>query len=71
MLSDERRQHISQDAVHKEMAAKEKEEKTFTDVYTCREVMSYKCSALDNFWGQVPIPSGRGILCHFKTKRGS
>jgi hypothetical protein len=26
--------------------------------------------ALDNFWGQVPIPSGRGILRHFKTKRG-
>lgn len=26
--------------------------------------------ALDNFWGQVPIPSERGILHHFKTKRG-
>ena len=26
--------------------------------------------ALDNFWGQVPTPSRRGILRHFKTKRG-
>jgi hypothetical protein len=45
MLSEETRLDISHDAVEKENAAKEKEEKTFTDVYTCREVIpifSYK-----------------------------
>ncbi|XP_045214818.2 N-acetylglucosamine-1-phosphotransferase subunit gamma-like [Mercenaria mercenaria] len=37
MLSEDTRIQISQDAVQKEKTAKEKEEKTFTDVYTCRE----------------------------------
>ena len=26
--------------------------------------------ALNKIWGQVPVPSGRGILRHFKDKKG-